>query len=103
MLQGVQGSLRARGSTGSGSLNTSQPVADPFHLVSPVKQPTVMILARWDSSDPLEKSSQPLFDNLGAPEEEKRLVIVATNHGVFSQERNGVGATSLDWLDAPLR
>ncbi|HUP18731.1 MAG TPA: SUMF1/EgtB/PvdO family nonheme iron enzyme, partial [Gemmatimonadota bacterium] len=42
-----------------------QPVADPFHFLPRVRQPTLMLSARWDSFYPLETSQRPLFENLG--------------------------------------
>ena len=84
-------------------MQTAQPMADPFNFLPRARQPTVMINARWDSFYPLETSGRPLFDNLGAPDDRKKLVIIDANHGIFSYDRNRVVAESLDWLDTYLQ
>jgi hypothetical protein len=81
-------------------MQTAQPMADPFNFLPRVSQPTLMINARWDSFYPLETSGRPLFDNLGAPADQKKLVIIDASHGVLSYDRNRVVAESLDWLDS---
>ena len=80
-------------------MQTAQPMADPFNFLPRVRQPTLMINARWDSFYPLETAGRPLFDNLGAPNDQKKLVIIDASHGVLSYDRNRVVAESLDWLD----
>ena len=84
-------------------MQTAQPMADPFNFLPRVRQPTVMINARWDSFYPLETAGRPLFDNLGAPDDRKKLVVIDASHGVFSYDRNRVVAESLDWLDTYLQ
>jgi len=76
-----------------------QPMADPFHFLPRVRQPTVMINARWDSFYPLETAGRPFFDNLGAPENQRKLVIIDANHGVLSYARDQVVGEALAWLD----
>ncbi len=83
-------------------MQTAQPMADPFNFLPRVRQPTVMINARWDSFYPLETAGRPLFDNLGAPDDQKKLVIIDASHGVFSYDRDRVVAESLDWLNTYL-
>jgi formylglycine-generating enzyme required for sulfatase activity/dienelactone hydrolase len=80
-------------------MQDTQPMADPFHFLPRVRQPTVMINARFDSFYPLETSGRPFFDNLGTPDDRKRLVIIDANHGVFSYARDRVVGETLDWLD----
>jgi dienelactone hydrolase len=80
-------------------MQNTQPMADPFHFLPRVTQPTIMINARWDSFYPLETSGRPFFDNLGAPEGERKLVIIDANHGVLSYARDRVVGEVLDWLD----
>lgn len=83
-------------------MQTAQPMADTFNFLPRVRQPTVMINARWDSFYPLETAGRPLFDNLGAPDDQKKLVIIDASHGVFSYDRDRVVAESLDWLNTYL-
>ncbi len=80
-------------------MQKAQTMADPFHFLPRVSQPTVMISARWDSFYPLETSSRPLFDNLGTSPDEKKLVVVDANHGVLSYARNQVVGEALGWFD----
>ena len=83
-------------------MQDTQPMADPFNFLPRVRQPTVMINARWDSFYPLETAGRPFFDNLGAPEGQRKLVIIDANHGVLSYARNEVVGEALDWLDTYL-
>jgi hypothetical protein len=76
-----------------------QPMADPFHFLPRVRQPTVMINARWDSFYPLEAAGRPFFDNLGTPRNQRKLVIIDANHGVLSYARDQVVGEALGWLD----
>jgi dienelactone hydrolase len=83
-------------------MQNTQPMADPFHFLPRVTQPTIMINARFDSFYPLETSGRPFFDNLGAPEDQRKLVIIDANHGVLSYARDQVVGEVLDWLDEHL-
>jgi len=80
-------------------MQDTQPMADPFHFLPRVTQPTVMINARWDSFYPLETSGRPFFDNIGTPEDQRKLVIIDANHGVLSYARDQVVGEVLGWLD----
>jgi hypothetical protein len=80
-------------------MQEAQPMADPFHFLPRVTQPTVMINARFDSFYPLETSGRPLFENLGTPPEQRKLVVIDANHGVISYARNQVVGEVLGWLD----
>jgi pimeloyl-ACP methyl ester carboxylesterase len=80
-------------------MQETQAMADPFHFLPRVTQPTVMINARWDSFYPLETSGRPFFDNLGTPEDQRKLIIIDANHGVLSYARNRVVGEALDWYD----
>jgi dienelactone hydrolase len=80
-------------------MQDTQPMADPFHFLPRVTQPTIMINARFDSFYPLETSGRPFFDNLGTPEDQRKLVIIDANHGVLSYARDQVVGETLAWLD----
>ncbi len=83
-------------------MQDTQPMADPFNFLPRVKQPTVMINARWDSFYPLDTAARPFFENLGAPEDQRKLIIIDANHGVLSYARNQVVGEALEWLDTYL-
>jgi len=80
-------------------MQDTQPMADPFNFLPRVTQPTIMINARFDSFYPLETSGRPFFDNLGTPQDQRRLVIIDANHGVLSYARDQVVGETLGWLD----
>jgi dienelactone hydrolase len=84
-------------------MQETQAMADPFHFLPRVTQPTVVINARFDSFYPLETSGRPLFDNLGTPPDQRKLVVIDANHGVFSYARNQVIGEALAWLDQYLK
>jgi dienelactone hydrolase len=80
-------------------MQQAQPVVDPFHFLPRVHQPTLMLSARYDSFYPLESSGRPFFENLGAPPDQKKLIVYDANHGVMVYARNAVVHETLDWLD----
>jgi predicted Ser/Thr protein kinase len=59
--------------------------------------PTVMINGRKDFNSPVETEIQPMFDMLGTPAEDKRLVLLDGGHVPASP--NEVIREVLDWLD----
>jgi dienelactone hydrolase len=83
-------------------MQDAQPLADPFNFLPRVKQPTIMINARFDSFYPLESSGRPFFDYLGTPEDERKLVVIDANHGLLSYARNQVVGEALGWLEQHL-
>ena len=83
-------------------MQDTQPMADPFNFLPRVRQPTLMINARWDSFYPIETSGRPFFDNLGTPEDHRKQIVIDANHGVLSYARNEVVGEALGWFDAYL-
>jgi dienelactone hydrolase len=73
-----------------------KPEVDPFHFVSRVRIPVLMLNGRYDSFFPHETAQIPMFKLLGTPEEHKRHLIYDTGHGV---PRNQLIKESLEWLD----
>ena len=59
--------------------------------------PTLMINGRNDFGTPIETNIQPMFDLLGTPAEQKRLVVLDGGHVPSSP--NEVIRAVLDWLD----
>ncbi len=47
------------------TMQSTQPMVDPFDFLPRVTVPTLMINARYDSFFPVETSQKPFFDNLG--------------------------------------
>jgi formylglycine-generating enzyme required for sulfatase activity/dienelactone hydrolase len=59
--------------------------------------PTLMINGREDFILAVEEAQQPLFDLLGAPEEDKRHALLEGGH--LPPDRNAIIREVLDWLD----
>ena len=76
-----------------------QPMSDPFNFLPRVTMPTFMFNGRYDSFFPVETAIQPFYENLGAPEADKKLTITDSNHFVGAYSANQLISESLDWLD----
>jgi dipeptidyl aminopeptidase/acylaminoacyl peptidase len=70
--------------------------SDPIHFVTRVKVPTLLINGKEDFAFPLETSVRPLFQLLGVPESDKKLVVVDSGH---IPERLPTIKETLSWLD----
>jgi dienelactone hydrolase/predicted Ser/Thr protein kinase len=73
-----------------------KPEVDPFHFVSRVRIPVLMLNGRYDYFFPHETAQVPMFKLLGTPEEHKRHLIYDTGHLI---PRNQLIKESLEWLD----
>ena len=73
-----------------------KPEVDPFHFVSRVRMPVLMLNGRYDYFFPHETAQVPMFKLLGTPEEHKRHLIYDTGHLI---PRNQLIKESLEWLD----
>jgi hypothetical protein len=73
------------------------PVAVPQNFAPRSSLPTIMINGRKDFGAPLETNIQPMFDMLGTPEKDKRLLLLDGGHVPSSP--NAVIRAVLDWLD----
>ncbi len=76
-----------------------QPMADPFNFLPRVTMPIFMFNGRYDSFFPVETAINPLYDNLGTPEADKKLVVTDSNHFVAAYSTNRLISETLDWLD----
>jgi len=72
------------------------PEVDQINYVGRVRQPTLMINGEFDFFFPVETSQKPLYELLGAPEEDKRYVVYPGSHSVPRAE---LVRELLDWLD----
>lgn len=68
----------------------------PINFVPRSRIPVLMINGRYDYMLPLEISQRSLFRLLGAPEKDKRYVVIAGGHVT---PMNEVIKETLDWLD----
>jgi dienelactone hydrolase/predicted Ser/Thr protein kinase len=73
-----------------------KPEVDPFHFVSRVRIPVLMLNGRYDSFFPHETAQVPMFKLLGTPEEHKSHLVYDTGHSV---PKNRLIKESLGWLD----
>lgn len=73
-----------------------KPEVDPFHFVSRVSIPVLMLNGRYDSFFPHETAQIPMFKLLGTPKEHKLHVVYDTGHTL---PKNQVIKESLEWLD----
>jgi predicted esterase/predicted Ser/Thr protein kinase len=73
-----------------------KPEVDPFHFVSRVGIPVLMLNGRYDSSFPYQTAQLPMFKLLGAPEGHKRQILYDTGHNI---PRNQLIKECLEWLD----
>ena len=83
----------------AGGFGTPQPGAAPA-TVSWVRRttiPTLMLNGRHDFVFPFESRQKPMFDLLGAPDENKRHVVYDAGH--WPLPRNEVIRESVNWLD----
>ncbi len=72
------------------------PEANEFNYVSYVKTPVLMLNGKYDFIFPYESTVQPMFDLLGTPEQNKRLVLYETDHFVPKSE---IIKETLNWMD----
>jgi predicted esterase len=73
-----------------------KPEVDPFHFVSRVGIPVLMLNGRYDSSFPYQTAQLPMFKLLGTPEGHKRQILYDTGHNI---PRNQLIKECLEWLD----
>ena len=72
------------------------PAADPFHFVSRIEMPVLMLNGEFDFFFPKETSQRPLFELLATPPEHKSWKVYPGGHSV---PRNELIAETLAWLD----
>jgi serine/threonine protein kinase len=75
------------------------PEADMFNFLPRFRVPTLMVGPRSDFLFPVETSQRPMFELLGAPEEDKRLVLWDGGHGDTGPNFVGAIKEALDWFD----
>jgi serine/threonine protein kinase/cephalosporin-C deacetylase-like acetyl esterase len=78
------------------SMRRQLPAADPFNFAPRVKAPVLMLSGRYDSYNPFDTSQRPLFETLGLPDDQKRMVVEEFSHAV---PRDLVLREAYPWLD----
>jgi predicted esterase len=72
------------------------PAIDPVHFLPRIRIPILMINGRFDPLFPIDKAQEPMFNLLGTPAEDKRLVILDAAHVM---PRSDLLRASSGWLD----
>ncbi len=75
------------------------PASDPANFAPRVKIPILMVNGRQDSVFPYETAQKPLFDLLGTPESQKRLVLFPGGHGIPAEYHKEYHHEIVNWLD----
>ena len=65
---------------GGMNMNKSLPEADQINFLPRVKQPVLMLNGKYDMSCPLETSQMPMYNFLGTPKEDKKIIIYDAGH-----------------------
>jgi hypothetical protein len=76
--------------------NKALPEADQLNFVPRVYQPVLMLNGKYDMYFPVETSQMPMFNLLGTPEKDKKIIIYNTGHLV---PRTDLIRETLAWYD----
>lgn len=74
----------------------AKPEVDPINYVSRITVPTLMLHGKFDANVPYEYCAKPMFELLGTPKPDKKMVTYETDHII---PRNELIKESLAWLD----
>ncbi len=96
IIPAVEDRLRVSVLEIAGFWDFSRPEVNEFNYVTRVKLPTLMLNGKYDMMFPLEASVKPMFDLMGTPTADKRLVLYETDHFI---PRNELVKETLAWLD----
>lgn len=81
---------------GGMEMNRALPEVDQLNFLPRVYQPVLMLNGKHDLFFPVETSQKPMFNLLGTPEKDKKIIIYDTGHRV---PRNELIKESLFWFD----
>jgi pimeloyl-ACP methyl ester carboxylesterase len=73
-----------------------RPEVYEINFLGRVKIPTLMLNGRYDTIGPLEQVIRPMFDLLGTPAADKRLILYETDH---IPPVNEMIKETLAWMD----
>jgi hypothetical protein len=76
--------------------NKAYPEADQLNFVPRVYQPVLMLNGKYDMYFPEETSQKPMFNLLGTPSKDKKILVYDTGHLV---PRNDLIKETLAWFD----
>lgn len=81
---------------GGMEMNKALPEVDQLNFLPRVYQPVLMLNGKHDMFFPLETSQKPMFNLLGTPAKDKKIIIYEAGHLV---PRTDLIKESLDWFD----
>ncbi|MEP7376434.1 MAG: SUMF1/EgtB/PvdO family nonheme iron enzyme [Chitinophagaceae bacterium] len=81
---------------GGMNMNKSLPEVDQINFLPRVKQPVLMVNGKYDMFCPVETSQTPMFNFLGTPKENKKIIIYDAGHLV---PRTEFVKETLQWFD----
>jgi hypothetical protein len=84
---------------GGMTMEKSLPEVDQINYLPRVRQPVLMLNGRYDMYFPVESSQKPMFDFLGTPMNEKKMIVYESGHLVPPTEYI---KETLAWLDTYL-
>ena len=99
VVTAVEARPRASILLAGGLWDIGRPEVHPKNFLSRVTTPTLMLNGRHDSFFRHETSIRPMYDLLGTPDEDKKLVLFESDHIV---PREGFIRETLAWLDTYL-
>ena len=98
VMSAIDGRIKAAAHLGTGFFPRSVPPQyDPLHFAPRAKEPTLILGGRYDFIFPVDACQRPMLRLLGAPEEDKRLVLFDRGHVVRPGPE--VIKEVLDWFD----
>jgi len=96
IIPAVESRLKASVLHVGGLMGVGRPEVNDFNYVTRVKIPTLMLNGKYDMFFPLETNARPLFDLLGTPGDQKKMIVYDTDHFIT---KNECIKETLSWLD----
>lgn len=81
---------------GGMEMTKALPEVDQINFLPRIRQPVLMLNGKYDMYFPVENAQKPMFNFLGTPEEDKKIIIYDTGHLV---PRNELIKETLAWYD----
>jgi len=96
IIPAVEDRLKASILNVGGMWGGVRPEVDSINYISRMKIPTLMLNGRYDMTFVYETDVKPMFDLMGTPKDQKKLVLYDTDHFI---PRNEYIKETLAWLD----
>jgi eukaryotic-like serine/threonine-protein kinase len=96
LIPAIEDRLKVSILNGGGMWGNTRPEVDGINYVNRIKIPTLMLNGRYDMTFPFDLTVKPMFDLLGTPAADKRLILYDTDHIIPLTEYI---KESLAWLD----